>query len=212
MLNNILNISNYILVGYYILNIIPLFRKKYFLKIYIKVNELLLFSIAFLLIYWSVDYYSFEKYVSNLFLGIILTLLYIPLMVFLTSPSIRYFLNFKYQLFEWISNIFIFPQKHFKQLILALWEELIWRVAFVLLLQQLGVGDSLIFLCGSVLFYLIHFSFSKKIIILTEFELFLFSCLLYGLYLLTYSLLLVWLIHFLRNSYLQYTRESYSSA
>jgi hypothetical protein len=139
--------------------------------------------------------------------SIIYGLLYLPLMVALTSPSVKYFFSFRYQFCFWLKSIF----RDFKLYIPILYktfrEELIWRSSLVFLLRFFHLNQVVIFIIGSILFYSIHFNKNAKIVLLTEIELLLFSCLLYVVYLEYNSFLTVWLIHFIRNSYLYFYRS-----
>lgn len=138
--------------------------------------------------------------------SIIYGLLYLPLMVALTSSSLIYFFSFRYHIINWLKSIFRNTKLYIPILYKTFKEELIWRSSFVFLLRFNRINPVIIFIIGSILFYSIHFNKNIKIVILTEIELLLFSCLLYIVYLEYNSFIAVLFIHFIRNSYLYFYR------
>jgi len=146
--------------------------------------------------------------VSAIIGSIIYGLLYLPLMVALTSPSLKYFFSFRYHIINWLKSIFGDIKLYIPILYNTFREELIWRSSFVFLLRFNRINHVIIFIIGSILFYSIHFNKNAKIVLLTEIELLLFSCLLYIVYLEYNSFIAIWLIHFIRNSYLYFYRSA----
>ena len=142
----------------------------------------------------------------------ILGLLYLPIMFILNSSSSRYFFNFRYNFVKWLKSIWSSLNNYLLVLIRTFREELVWRFSFVYLMRDVGFTNNNIILIGSILFYLIHFKKKNKVILLVEFELLLFSFLLYFVYIQTQSVFDVWAIHFLRNSYLDFykTKKNYA--
>jgi hypothetical protein len=92
----------------------------------------------------------------------------------------------------------------------VLTEELVWRCSFVFLMNYFGIDNISIILVGSILFYLIHAGFSKKIIVISELELIQFIFILYIAFIITNSLAGVWFLHFCRNGYLTFINGHYS--
>jgi membrane protease YdiL (CAAX protease family) len=133
-------------------------------------------------------------------------IIYLPIMFLFTSPSLKYFLRFSYNLLSWIRSVILHPKLYVYILLNTLKEELIWRSAFVNILRSIYTNDLAILLSGSILFYLLHWPKKSKFTFMTEIELYIFSLLLYFLYLRTDSLIVVWIIHFIRNSYLKFFR------
>jgi hypothetical protein len=84
-------------------------------------------------------------------------------------------------------------------LINAALEELIWRVCFIHLLLQLQIPGIVIAVSGSILFTLAHWRVDNKLVLLAQIEFFLFSLLLYTIFLIYESFITIWFIHFLRN-------------
>lgn len=132
---------------------------------------------------------------------------YLPITVSLTSPSLAYVLGFRYKFAEWIFAVVKDRASYLPVLLQTLKEELVWRSAFVYLGRFNNIPDHLLLVVGSILFYLIHWNPKGRIVILTEFELLCFSFLLYVVYLELHTLIGVWAIHFIRNSYLRYHRS-----
>ena len=121
-------------------------------------------------------------------------------------------MQFSYNLISWVRSVFSCPKMYVHILLSTLKEELIWRSTFVYILRNIQASDLSILLLGSGLFYLLHWPKKSKIIFMTEFELYLFSFYLYFIYLRTDSLIVVWIIHFIRNSYLKYFRMTLKNA
>lgn len=128
-------------------------------------------------------------------------------MVALNSPNFAFLLSFKFKIYRWFKSLFTFSNSHKAILIRTLIEELVWRSSFTYICRELGLENVYIIISGSLLFYLIHLDLSKKIIVLSEFELLIFSFLLYFVFISTESIIVVWIIHFMRNSYLQFIKS-----
>lgn len=174
---------------------------KHILPIYIKAlnSVLALFEIIILFVgIYSIKLGEYYLIIASIFIAIV----YLPLMVLLTSPTLNYFLKFNYKWYSWINFIVINKLITIRVLLKTLKEELIWRSAYVEILSSLNVSNPLIIISGTIYFYLIHFKCKKKVILLQELELFLFSFFLILSYILTNSILVVWIIHFIRNSYI----------
>jgi len=75
-------------------------------------------------------------------------------------------------------------------------------------MKDTGIANIFIIIFGSILFYTIHFKKKQKITLLVELELLLFSVLLYSVYLKTNSLFDIWIIHFIRNAYLDFYKTN----
>ncbi|MCP4970934.1 MAG: CPBP family intramembrane metalloprotease [Arcobacter sp.] len=136
-----------------------------------------------------------------------ISIIYFPFMVALSSPGFKFLLSFKFKIYLWLKSHFTLTRKHKTILINTLIEELVWRSSFIYICSELGFTNIIIIIIGSLLFYLIHLDLSKKIIVLSEIELLIFSFLLYIIFISTESILVVWLIHFMRNSYLQFIKS-----
>jgi hypothetical protein len=150
---------------------------------------------------------NWDATLNNYFI-IILGILYLPVMVLLTSNGLKYFLRFNYKVVRWIKYIVSDKKKSIIILFRTLWEELIWRCAFVFCMNILSCPNILIISIGSILFYSIHVSaISKKIVLMKEIELLIFSILLYFTYIKLESLFIVWGIHFIRNSYIKFNKS-----
>ncbi|WP_434968535.1 CPBP family glutamic-type intramembrane protease [Rosettibacter primus] len=195
--------ANYILFMYYLMQTIshlylirwaPFLINSYLIRIIFAFLEIILLSIGL----YNIKIGGFYIIITSPFIAVI----YLPLIVLLTSPSFQYFVSYRYRFWNWIKFIVTKYLKTIKILLQTLKEELIWRSAFVVIATILGISNILIVIIGSLMFYFIHWEWKKKIILLQEFELWLFSLLLYMLFLYTNSLLAVWIIHFIRNSYL----------
>jgi hypothetical protein len=129
---------------------------------------------------------------------LVICMIYFPLMILMTSTSIRQ-----------IWSIFRFKSPHrFKLRFLNTYpaillnvaiEELIWRICYVYLLSQLQIPVLIIAVSGSILFTIAHWRNDKKLVLLEQSEFILFSLMLYTLFLIYESFLLIWLIHFFRN-------------
>ncbi|MBU1299114.1 MAG: CPBP family intramembrane metalloprotease [Proteobacteria bacterium] len=132
---------------------------------------------------------------------------YLPITVGLTSPSLAYVLGFRYKFAEWIFAVVKDRASYLPVLLQTLKEELVWRSAFMYLGRFNNIPDPLLLVVGSILFYLIHWNAKGRVVILTELELLCFSFLLYVVYLELQTLIGVWIIHFIRNSYLRYYRS-----
>lgn len=132
-------------------------------------------------------------------LSVIISALYIPVMFLLTSSG-----NMK------MSDLFHLPGKSLSfiadnlkifgiTLLSTLKEELIWRVIFVNAMQILSVQKYIIIISGSVLFTSLHRKNNKPLLFQAQFELFVFSIILYTVYLNSLSIVDIWLLHFIRN-------------
>lgn len=152
-------------------------------------------------------YYAKVGSISDIIMYPILSLIYLPFMVAFNSPNFAFLFSYKYRIYEWIKSLFSFNKQIMVTLIQTLVEELVWRSAFIYICNQLGFTAVQILVAGSLLFYLIHLDLSKKIIILSEFELLVFSFILYLIFISTESIITVWIIHFMRNSYLQFIKN-----
>lgn len=137
-------------------------------------------------------------------------IVYIPVMVALNSPNIRTILIFRYRILTFFKTII----KEYKKYSVIGWrvltEELVWRCSFVFLMNYFGIDNISIVLVGSILFYLIHAGFSKKIVVISELELIQFIFILYISFIITDSLAGVWILHFYRNGYLTFINGHYS--
>lgn len=133
---------------------------------------------------------------------------YLPVTIGLTSPSLTYFLAFRYRFAEWISTIIKDRSSYISVSLQTLKEELVWRSAFLHLGRVVDIPDLALVAIGSVMFYLIHWSPKGRIVVLTELELVCFSVLLYVVYVELDTLVGVWVIHFIRNSYLRFYRSN----
>jgi len=132
---------------------------------------------------------------------------YLPFAVGMTSPSFEYFLRFRYKFRIWLNELFKERSVYLPILFNTLKEELIWRSAFVYLGRRNNIPDPILLVLGSFLFYFIHWNPKNRIVLLTEVELLCFCFLLYLVYMELETLPGVWLIHFIRNSYLRFSRS-----
>lgn len=152
-------------------------------------------------------YYAKVGSISDIIMYPILSLIYFPFMVAFSSPNFTFLLTYKFRIYEWIKSLFPFNKQIMVTLIQTLVEELVWRSAFIYIFNQFGFTTFQILIAGSLLFYFIHLNLSKKIIILSEIELLVFSFILYLIFISTESIITVWIIHFMRNSYLQFIKN-----
>jgi len=125
----------------------------------------------------------------------------------MTSPSFRYFKNFRLELYGWVKSLYHDKKPNILILLQTLKEELIWRSAFTSLCITIDINKSMILVTGGILFYFIHWSAKKRIVVLTEVELLCFSMLTYFVYLELDTFMGAWAIHFIRNSFLHYHRD-----
>ena len=136
---------------------------------------------------------------DSLLLSVLLCMVYFPFMIWMTSnPGIRGIISiFRGK----INDIFKLRTVKILPAILlnTFVEEIIWRLSFIHLMQQLHISNIIIVVSGSILFTLSHWHAGKKIIIREQTEFILFSLMLYTVYLLNESLIAVWFIHFVRN-------------
>ncbi|MGB9774545.1 MAG: CPBP family glutamic-type intramembrane protease [Bacteroidota bacterium] len=133
---------------------------------------------------------------------------YLPLAVGMTCPSLEYFLRFRYKFRIWLNALFKERNAYLPILFNTLKEELVWRSAFVYVGRWNNIPDAVLLVLGSFLFYLVHWNPKSRIVLLTEVEFLCFSCLLYLAYIKLETLVGVWLIHFIRNSYLRFCRSN----
>lgn len=139
-------------------------------------------------------------------------LAYLPIMISFTTPSLNYLRLFRFRPGRWINHTIMNGVMSLTILVDTLKEELVWRVALVWLARQMMIDDVLIIFTGALCFYGIHWIPRPLVILMTEFELFLFSLLLYIVYIKTASLIGVWIIHILRNSYIHFCRNGTENA
>ncbi len=136
---------------------------------------------------------------DSLLLSGLICMVYFPFMIWLTSnPGIREIISiFRGR----IHDIFKFRTTKILPVILlnTFIEEIIWRLSFIYLMQQLQISNIIIAVSGSILFTLSHWHAGKRIIIREQTEFILFSLMLYTVYLVKESLIVVWFIHFARN-------------
>jgi hypothetical protein len=139
----------------------------------------------------------------NTLINIMVFLVYLPLMVFLTSPSLTFFLKFQFRIFDWLKSVF-FNKSTFKKLLYIFKEELFWRSALIILLKHLELSKILILVIAAFLFYVSHLFRKNEFNILAELELFLFSLLICFLYLEYTSFVGIWLGHSIRNTFISF--------
>lgn len=136
---------------------------------------------------------------DSLLLSVLLCMVYFPFMIWMTSnPGIQGIISiFR----EKIHDIFKFRTVKILPAIFlnTFLEEIIWRLSFIHLMQQLQISNIIIAVSGSILFTLSHWHGGKRIIIREQTEFILFSLMLYTVYLVKESLIAVWFIHFVRN-------------
>ena len=132
---------------------------------------------------------------------------YLPIMILCTTPAAFLSRFIRLSPARWIKYAKKNRILSLSILIGTLKEELIWRVALVWLARQMMIGDGIIILTGALCFYGIHWKPQSLVVLMTEIELFIFSLLLYVVYIQTTSLIGVWAIHFLRNTCIFYCRN-----
>ena len=129
---------------------------------------------------------------------LIISMIYFPILFLMTSISarqVRANCRFK-SIYQFLSSLLnIYPVILLNVLI----EELIWRVCYVYLLSHLQIPEIIIAVSGALLFTIAHLKLGKKLILLVQIEFILFSLMLYTLFMVYQSLILIWLIHFFRN-------------
>ena len=95
------------------------------------------------------------------------------------------------------------PNLSLRVLLANIQEELIWRAAFVHFMMLVYGDIVLIVAAGATLFYVIHLPAMRPVVIAAHIEFVLFSILLYVIYIQTFSIIAVCLIHFIRNIYIR---------
>ena len=125
--------------------------------------------------------------------------LYLPVMILMTSnQAIRDF--GRAMRFPRMKNINYRDIGHIVSILsISMIEELIWRVAYVCLLRKLNIQEMIIILTGAILFTIAHWSKDKRPVLREQAEFFLFSVMLYIIFIVYESLISVWLIHASRN-------------
>ena len=159
------------------------------------------------MVFWGIYAASFGTGYGTL-IGVAIGMSYMPLMAAMTVPAHSDWRSFEFRLGGWAESVLGQFHNYMASAINCLREELVWRSAFVFSMRALEVPDVATIAAGSTLFYLLHWRGQKRIVILTELELFLFCALLTGLYLSTMSVLVTWIVHFVRNSYLAFHRKT----
>jgi hypothetical protein len=144
--------------------------------------------------------------INWLIFGILIWIIYLPIMIAMNSGSINHFLRFKYGLIKYCKYLILNKNKSLNCILAVIKEELIWRYEYVYFMQMLEFNKGLIIFVGSVLFYAIHWGKKGKIILLSEIEFLIFSVLLYIVYFYSNSMILLITIHFMRNSYLDFIK------
>jgi len=194
---------------------INLFLLSYFLSapvsiIYKKKNIITFIesTLSIILIIIGLHTIVLEGLLNN-FKCIIWGLFYLPAMILMTSANFSTAM-YGIRLIKKLPEYYIsFPRKAIVILLQTFKEELIWRCSFVHLMGEIGVDKIYIAGLGSLLFYLIHWSGERRFILLVQIELFLFSVILYTVYLCTASIFAVWMLHFIRNLYIKFYRSYY---
>jgi hypothetical protein len=159
------------------------------------------------MVFWGIHAASFGTGYGTL-IGVAVGMSYMPLMAALTVPASTDWRSFEFRIGGWGQSILGRFHDYMPSAISCLREELVWRSAFVFSMEALEVPNIATIVAGSTLFYLLHWRGQKRIVILTEVELFLFCTLLFILYLSTMSVLVTWIVHFVRNSYLAFHRKT----
>ena len=197
---------NYLLILVYL---IYLLLKGNFLRIQLPKIFLQFLELIILLI--GLNYISLGS-TTTVFIFCPFGILYLPIMLLFTTPSLKYFMGFNYNLFSWARSVFFFPKLYVHIFFSTFLEELIWRSTYVNILRNIHINYFSILLSGSILFYLLHWPKKSKFTFMTEIELYIFSLFLYFIYLRTESLVVVWIIHFIRNSYIKFFRLTLNNA
>jgi len=194
------NSAGIFLLSYYFIDVVYFrLRKRTLIKNIRKFMQLTLIILGI----YSAEVGSFKEVSSFIILGI----LYIPIMVAFNSSTIRALFKFRFRIIMFFKTIIIERKKYFVIGWRVLNEELVWRCSFIFLMNYFVVNNINIIVIGSVLFYLIHVGFSKKIIIISELEFLTFIFILYISFSITKSLAGIWFLHFLRNGYITFIKE-----
>lgn len=170
-----------------------------------KIIFLTIFEISMVIIGM---HFFFLTFILEPFTLLIIAVAYIPLMIIFTNPSTFSFRKILFVFKYWPVKIVTEPVNNKNILLKAIEEELIWRGAFVNLAYWAGMTMPIIIPFGALLFYSVHINVKRKIYALKEFEFLFFSTFIVTAYIISNSLLITILIHFMRNSFLLCYRES----
>lgn len=171
----------------------------------IKNYFLILFDIIMLLA--GMNYFLIDRFEMTPLLFVVI-IIYI-LFIFLSGSYIDNGLGIITEtLKKWSKQLVIKPVITKNIILRAIEEELIWRAAFVNLAFATGMTSGGVIAIGGIFFYSIHFNTKKKLVPFVELEFMAFSFLLITVFILSGSLIITIIIHFIRNSFLLCYREN----